>query len=1150
MFLKTIKIAGFKSFADHTRLEIESGVTTIVGPNGSGKSNIVDAVTWVLGTQSTRSLRTQKMEDVIFAGTATRPALGRAEVTLVFDNTDRALPLDLAEVSITRRLYRDGSSDYEVNGAECRLLDVQELLSDSGVGRHQHIIVGQGQIAQILNAKPDDHRAVIEEAAGILKHRLRKDRSIRRLERTDGDVLRLHDILTELKRQIRPLKRQAKDALRHGSVRDQLIAMHRWVGAEGLRRIDGRTQQLESESKGRKLQVAAAESEMTGIQQELGPMQEAVASLESALGTDTEAAARLETMAERARGVVQVARERHRSLNARLEGADDRKNDLGNEAEELTARLAGIVTEIEAAAVQADGAERKLQALEEEERALAEQESMPVEGALAMTRGDLRSLETAADRDRRERQRLLDRIEMVSQEQATANENEDRIERDLVSARHRATETTAAAGLAVTALEAAEDVWNMADEASRAATAGHGSAESRLAALLAVVKGTVNPAARVRASEISTELGSVVELLDVPERLSAAVDAALGPHQGGLVYDGSVEEIAGDLMSRGLGGISVVSSQGQGDRAIETMATPQTGGTPLVAVLGVNRDHSLAVRLFGDVLLVEDWATGWALAAAHPSLRVVTVQGDLITASAVRIANPNGATPAMVEAAEASLKTASGLLKEAQADRARLRSAFDTTRRHSAKSEEDARSATGLLDRLGKDLDGVTGRAAAVAGELERLTERVALIDEATEGRSEQLHLLRQRLSALEGEEADRQRAWDDLAARRKVVAGRRDLARVERQQREKDVGVLVERRSLMDRRFTEVQREVSSMAQMSFDPGALDRLKTVADQGVAIFESSRDHVATLRVRQAELRASLADKRQALTAARSRVDELRTTVQQGRDVLNSAEVELAELRVKREGVSEGLRRDADTDELTALAASKPDVDEGVNEQELILSLEADLRRMGPINPLAAHEFEELETRRAFMAEQLEDLETSRSEMRSVITALDHEIEILFSEAFEQIAEAFEENISLLFPGGRGKLIMTDPDDPLTTGVDIKVQPMGKKVSRLSLLSGGERSMAALAFLFGVFKARPSPFYVLDEVEAALDDANLRRFLRLVDDFRGTSQLLIVTHQQQTMEGADVLYGVTMEPGGSSKVISKRITDEQLSLTAS
>ena len=234
MFLKTIKIAGFKSFADHTRLEIESGVTTIVGPNGSGKSNIVDAVTWVLGTQSTRSLRTQKMEDVIFAGTATRPALGRAEVTLVFDNTDRVLPLDLAEVSITRRLYRDGSSDYEVNGADCRLLDVQELLSDSGVGRHQHIIVGQGQIAQILNAKPDDHRAVIEEAAGILKHRLRKDRSIRRLERTDGDVLRLHDILTELKRQIRPLKRQAKDALRHGSVRDQLIALHRWVGAQGL----------------------------------------------------------------------------------------------------------------------------------------------------------------------------------------------------------------------------------------------------------------------------------------------------------------------------------------------------------------------------------------------------------------------------------------------------------------------------------------------------------------------------------------------------------------------------------------------------------------------------------------------------------------------------------------------------------------------------------------------------------------------------------------------------------------------------------------------------------------------------------------------------------------------------------------------------
>jgi chromosome segregation protein len=1150
MFLKTIKIAGFKSFADHTRLEIEPGVTTIVGPNGSGKSNIVDAVTWVLGTQSTRSLRTQTMEDVIFAGTATRPALGRAEVTLVFDNADRLLPLDLSEVSITRRLYRDGSSDYEVNGAECRLLDIQELLSDSGVGRHQHIIVGQGQIAQILNAKPDDHRAVIEEAAGILKHRLRKDRSIRRLERTDGDVLRLHDILAELKRQIRPLKRQAKDALRHGSVRDQLVAMHCWVGAESLRAIDARTRQLETDSAIRQEKVARAASELTNIQEELGPMEGTVASLTSALEVDTEAAARLETMAERARGVVQVAKERYRSLNARLEGADDRKNDLGNELEELTVRLATVGTEIEAAAVQADGAERKLQALEQEERALAEQESMPVEGALAMTRGDLRSLETAADRDRRERQRLLDGIEMVSQEQSSAKENEDRIERDLVSARHRATETTEALRKAVIGLEAAEEAWNTGDESFRAAASKHGSSESRLTALRSVVEGTVNAAARGRASEISTELGSVVELLDVPEQLSAAVDAALGPHQGGFVYEGSVGEIAGGLMGLGLGGISVVASQAIGHRADESIATPQMGGTPLADALGAKGDSELAVRLFGDVLLAEDWATGWAIATAHPALRVVTVQGDLITASAVRLANPDGATPAMVEAAESTLIMASHVLDEAQTDRDRLRSAVEVARQHSAKSETDARLAAGIQDRLLQDLEGVTAKAAAVEGELARLTERVALIDEATEGRSEQLHLLRQRLSALEGEEADRQRAWDELAARRKVVAGRRDLARVERQQREKDVGVLVERRSLMDRRLAEVQREVSSMAQMSFDPDTLERLQTVADQGLAIFESSRDHVATLRVRQAELRASLADQRQVLATSRTSLDELRTAVQQGRDVLNAAEVELAELRVKRESVSEGLRRDADTDEAIALAAPKPEIEEGVDSQDLIRSLEADLRRMGPVNPLAAHEFEELETRRVFMAEQLGDLETSRSEMRAVVAALDNEIEALFSEAFGQIAEAFEENISLLFPGGRGKLTLTDPDNPLTTGVDIKVQPMGKKVSRLSLLSGGERSLAALAFLFGVFKARPSPFYVLDEVEAALDDANLRRFLRLVDTFRGTSQLLIVTHQQQTMEGADVLYGVTMEPGGSSKVISKRITDEQLSLTAS
>ncbi len=1150
MYLRSLKLTGFKSFADRTRLELEQGVTVVVGPNGSGKSNVVDALAWVMGTQAPSSLRTQKMEDLIFAGTATRPQLGRAEVTLVFDNASRALPVDLDEVAITRRLYRDGSSDYEINGTDCRLLDIQELLSDSGVGRHQHVIVGQGQISSILNAKPEDHRAVIEEAAGILKHRLRKDRAIRRLERTDADVLRLEDILRELKRQIRPLKRQADDAARHDDVRSELLAIRRWLGGEELRSTDRRLVDLEARTSTDEVRLDAESKELEQASAALAPLEEQAGEVGRALDRDTAAAARLETLAERLRGVGSVAGERRRTLSARFEGADERRADLEEEQTELVAGLS-VVSEEETTSVgAAERAEELLGALEDEIQTLAEQEQMPAEGALVVVRSELRGLETAAERDGRELSRVDQRLAEVTKDAEAGRSELTELTEALDPARRAVEEGSEALAAAEATVETAVRAWEDADQVAREAAGRHAAATSRRDALEAVVAGAAHPVATAKAGELGSRIGSIAEVLDVPDELAHAVDTALGPFADALVFaDGTdLAPIIDGLKRDGLGGVPLVAAHG-GPTAIARMVAASWGVDALIDRLGPTTNAGLAAVLLGDVVLVEGWQAGWEIVSRHPEVRVVTPDGDLITAAAVSLADPDGATPAMVEVARGQAETEALAHADASAGAQTARSAAETSRTAVTTALRELREAERRLDQLTRRTETVRQRVAALDGDRSRLDERRTALVAGDDGRAERIEALRARLAALEGEEAERQAAYEALANRRAELSARRDTVRAEAQQARSVAGATRERRQTMERRLAQVEREITTLSQTRFDPEALDALTSIEDQARATLEITRGHIEALRVRQAELRSRSGEAIQRLTDARLRVDELRRTVEARRERLSTDRIALAELRVRREATAEMLRRDADCDEATALAQERPAIPEGTDPGARVDTLAADLRRMGPINPLAAHEYAELEERRAFLAEQLQDLESSRRDIRKVVEALDEQIVSLFQAAYDEVAEAFTDHVAILFPGGRGRITLTDPDDLLGSGVDITIQPLGKKVSRLSLLSGGEKSMAALAFLFAIFRARPSPFYVLDEVEAALDDANLRRFLQLVESFRGTSQLLIVTHQQQTMESADILYGVTMEPGGSSKVLSKRLQDVQEALPA-
>jgi chromosome segregation protein len=1139
--LKTLSLAGFKSFADRTRIECEPGVTVVVGPNGSGKSNIVDAIAWVMGTQATSTLRTQRMDDVIFAGTAVRPALGRAEVSLTLDNGSGRLDLDLSEVTITRRLFRDGTSEYEINGTPCRLLDIQELLGDSGVGRHQHVLVGQGRVDSVLNAGPEEHRAVIEEAAGVIKHRHRRDRSIRRLEATDIDIERLNDLLAEQHRLMRPLKRQARAAEQHEVVKAEWRALRLWLGGERLRTVRDRLAEIAVQETRTRTDLDAAVAERGEITASLGGLQAAAGETGEALDRDTSAAARLETTAERLQRIALVARERRLGLERRLVGATERKSDLESERAHLVEQIAEAKAEEAAAAGQAERLAITVRALEDEARSLAEADRLPADGLAASLQGDLSALEAASVRDDRESADLARRrgavAAVIDEEQAETG----RLTIERAAAATRLDDAERAFAAARDRLGIDSDAAAVADEAMRAAEREVAAAVARVEALEAARAGLADPETRATASAISGVIGTIGARLDVPPDLAPAVDAALGGWADAFVasdHDHVVGAAAVIKDSR-RGGVSFVAPLGGRTVPARTAAAETDGADALVDLLGPAADLALAATVAGDVVVVDDWTRATDIVTAHPDVRVVTPAGDLVTAAGIVAAHPEGAGPAAIEAARAAAERSETELARAASRAATATRGRDTSGREAETAEaafEDARrTVAGLDETLGLLERSMAERQA----ELERLDARARSLAEAAATRAERVSGLRSRLAGLDG--GGDVAALEDLSVRREEVARRRDDAEHRRQESASTAAAAAERRGLMEARIAELST-LFDVEDEPVDPQALERLVAVEDHATRARVAVRRHIDALRDRQRTLRTEAGEAGERLEAARRRRDGLGDVIEQAREVVSALSVEQAELRVREESIAEALRRDADADEDTALASPKPDLDDDVDPDERLESLEAKLKRLGPVNPLAAAEYKELEERASFLEAQLADLAESRSELRKVIGALDEEIGRLFVEAFDEIAANFAENFSILFPGGTGKITLSDPEDPLTTGVDIFAQPMGKKVDRLQLLSGGERSLAALAFLFAVFRSRPSPFYVLDEVEAALDDANLRRFLRLVDTLRDTSQLLIVTHQQQTMEVADVLYGVTMEPGESSRVLARRMSE--------
>ena len=1158
MFLKTLTLKGFKSFADTTSLDLEPGVTVVVGPNGSGKSNVVDAIGWVLGAQAPSAVRSQKMDDVIFAGTAKRSALGRAEVSLTIDNSAGMLPIDFTEVTITRTLFRTGDSEYAINDVPCRLLDIQDLLSDTGVGRQQHVIVSQGQIDAVLNARPEERRLIIEEAAGILKYRKRKEKAERRLTATEGNLTRLGDLLREVRRQLRPLERQADAARRHGDLVAELRALHLFLAGRELttlnrRLADGGAARAELANEDGLLRRTLAELDaaVLGAEAELGHTGA------DDLGDDL---VRFEALREKARGLVALLTERRRSIERERGAFVDQAviATLEAEANRLTSELAAADAEAEDLVPQ-QAELGHAQAALAAARAAFEQDwahgivAVPA-GQAAEARGELAAMRAGVERGDGELHRAEASLVVLGEKLSRLSAETDRL-------RSEAEMASLAEGPLVERLAGAEQQRAEAEKqvAEAEATLRAADGDRHAWTARAEALGLALDQARARAgaerlAEVDGVVGTLLDLIEVDDGWEAAVEAAAGEALAAVVVDGvETARAAIVALQSGTDARDAVGGAVLALGATRTSRVAPAVGEPVRRHVRAARPDvgALLDALLGAAVAVEGgWSAAVDASLAHPDLVIVTLEGGRFGPSGWRVGTAStGATGAAL--AEAGERAEQSTLEagHAEAGLAEARAGLEEARHAEAGlarqlDEHDGRlsAATDGLQRVEADRRDAATETEALRSHADELAERVG----REQARVAELDLLLPRLEAQEAEGAEQARA---MAAAKGNLDERAAMVGSQRADIEVRAAGLDDRRQFLRARLvdvearlegtTEARREAEiRRVELDVKQTAVERLAALVPERLGTIEATLGDLRERRRRQSE----------AQRVASVRLDELRhqrsdaeRRLDQTRERSRRAELDEAEVKLRLETAVDTLRRDLEVEPAVAMASVAPEGPDGSTPTARARALERELRLMGPINPLALEEYDALQTRHTFLQEQLEDVKASRRDLGRVIRAIDAEIVEVFAGAYADVSQNFEQLFQTLFPGGAGSLRLTAPDDLLETGIEVEAKPSGKNVRKLSLLSGGERSLTALAFLFAVFRSRPSPFYVMDEVEAALDDVNLHRFLDLVREFRQEAQLLIVSHQKRTMEAADVLYGVTMEPGGSSKVVSERVS---------
>ncbi len=1209
MHLKSLTLKGFKSFASSTTLRFEPGITCVVGPNGSGKSNVVDALTWVMGEQGAKALRGGKMDDVIFAGTSGRSPLGRAEVTLTIDNSDGVLPIEYSEVSITRRVFREGGGEYEINGSTCRLMDVQELLSDTGIGREMHVIVGQGRITGILESRPEERRAFIEEAAGVLKHRRRKEKAVRKLDSMQANLSRLTDLTTELRRQLKPLGRQAEVARRAQTVQADLRDARLRLAADDLvaRRSEldqGRDQEAELRE-----QLEEAQAGLDEASARLAEDEAALARLEPEAKEAQQSWFRLSALAERVDATVRIAQDRAAGLSEEPEQSPGRDPDeLEQQAERTAAEEQELEQAVEAAAEVLESAR---EALEEREQAAAEAEQAYTAAVRAVA-------------DRREGlARLAGEVNTLRSRAESVDAEVARLTEAMAQAQERASAAHAEFEQAQSQVDELEAEEAGLDEQNERAAAAFESATARVAELRAgereAEQKVVSLRARIEALELSLArkdgaawlleraglsdsrdggedgggtghggvVGRLAEHMRVRPGYERAVAAALGPAAEALAVRDtrSAAEALGALKEGEAGRAALVTAGAADDDAAAVAGDPPAGALWAADLVTVSGDLGAGVRaLLSGIAVVDDLTTAFRVADAQRGVRIATRDGDLVghgwsvggsdsVTSMLEVQAAVDEASEEVVAAGVRAEELGAALAGAVAEEGERREHAEVTL--AALMESDA-SMSAVYEQLGRL--GQTARSAEA--EHERLSRQR---DEADAGREETVTALaeleeRLRLAEQSAPGDEEAEAGDSALAQAReeaaaAVAEARSVevdARLALRTSEERAGAVRGKADSL-RRAAAAERQARARAEQA----RLRRRRAaavaaaVAETGTLLADRLQAAVASAAQSRDELDAQRAERSERVRSTREQVSELTQSLNMLTDAAHRDEMARAKIALRIEQLEEqileqhGMAPDDLVEEYgphVPLPPSALEIDEYEQARERgeqvvapapmpfdraaqerrAKQAEKDLKTLGKVNPLALEEFAAMEERYNFLSTQLEDVKKARQDLLDVVEEVDARILQVFTDAYADVEREFVEVFATLFPGGEGRLVLTDPGDMLTTGVEVEARPPGKKVKRLSLLSGGEKSLTAVAMLVAIFRARPSPFYVMDEVEAALDEVNLNRLLSLFEQLREQSQLIVITHQKSTMEIADALYGVSMRGDGITQVISQRM----------
>lgn len=1171
MHLKSLTIKGFKSFAEPTTFVFEPGVTCVVGPNGSGKSNVVDALAWVMGEQGAKTLRGGSMDDVIFAGTQSRGPLGRAEVSLTIDNSDGLLPIEYAEVTISRTLFRNGGSEYAINRESARLLDVQELLSDTGLGREMHVIVGQGQLDSILHASAEDRRRFVEEAAGILKHRRRKEKTQRKLEAMEANLTRLNDLTTEIRRQLTPLGRQAHVAKQAQTIQAIVRDAKARLLADDLTAL---RRQLDSYAQ----DEGNRNAERTVVNEELAAVSARREELEAAVGSDLVDRARqrdydIRRAAEKIASLHALATERV----ALLSEGDLAPLVVHTVTDEEIDRLARAVVDGEATVVEAESALGLLAA----DTATAHANKQAAEAHIS---------QASSERNQwmKQRQQLTTASEVARSQLDAAVAERERIDTHLAAATERLAEV--------------EGQWRALGEGEDAeAQHAHAAAEAELqlawdaeaAAATAVeqARNTAHQLERERdslAAKVSTLTlaieantfapdvlgtsgirGRVADSLTIAPGYEAAIARALGTLADALLVDSRADayRLVSSVSGRTDGRVDMIVADDVASPAVTVPAGLIPAADVVSGPAGVMR--VLRSTFIADTLDAIDHHWTQRSGALEDGALIVTIAGDVFSGTVVQ--SGAGQSRSIVELsaerdqATATLRGVTTTLERLQRESEKAGEGYQTAQAAARARLAALREVESQRSQFSEKRSGLTAKRDAARSERERLTERLELaktsIEQATKASEEQAAALAQvaGVDIPEVDDSARERADAGLEAAREAELAARLVFESSRAEHKVATEELAAARLRQEAEIAQAAAHQQKQAERIARHAGAKRVLALTPALRLLAAESVDKSAAL---VADSEAARARSSQQLTDLRTREAQLRARVQELTDSVHSVEMTIYERKLQLAqiiergtdelGLSEGvLLADYGPDQMVpADPVDDDDTEPGdpvafdrLAQETRLKKAQRTLSQLGRVNPLALEEFDALEKRHQFLVEQLEDVTASRRDLLAIIEDLDGTMQGIFAEAFDDTRVAFDRVFPVLFPGGEGHLTLTDPDNLLSTGVEVSVKPRGKKIERLSLLSGGERSLAAVALLIAIFIARPSPFYILDEVEAALDDANLGRLLTLMEDLRRDSQLIIITHQKRTMEIADALYGVSMRDDGVSAVVGQRVREK-------